>query len=124
MEAEEATNRVESNRRERDAHRHPRRAPPPRQRPTVDRREAAALEQVLRNGTSTMMEPKICRAAPAKPSASTREGGSDALRRYDDNRNGRITSKEARRHAIAPVHRSHPAYRFMRDGDGDGVVCE
>ena len=22
------------------------------------------------------------------------------------------------------VHRSHPAYRYMRDGDGDGVVCE
>ena len=25
-------------------------------------------------------------------------------------------------HGIAPVHRSHPAYRYMRDGDG--VVCE
>ena len=91
---------------------------------TVDGPEAAALEQDLRNCKGTRMEPKICRATPAKPSASTREGGSDALRRYDDNRNGRITSKEARRHAIAPVHRSHPAYRFMRDGDGDGVVCE
>ncbi len=50
--------------------------------------------------------------------------GDDALARYDDNRNGRITCKEARRHGIAPVHRSHPAYRYMRDGDGDGVVCE
>ena len=27
-------------------------------------------------------------------------------------------------HGIAPVHRGHPAYRYMRDGDGDGVVCE
>ena len=27
-----------------------------------------------------------------------------------------------RRHGIAPVPRSHPAYRYMRDGDG--VVCE
>ena len=43
---------------------------------------------------------------------------------YDDNANGRITCAEARRHGVAPVPRSHPAYRFMRDGDGDGVVCE
>ena len=50
--------------------------------------------------------------------------GADALALYDDNRNGRITCKEARRHGIAPVPRSHPAYRFMRDGDGDGIVCE
>ncbi|MYK32308.1 MAG: excalibur calcium-binding domain-containing protein [Boseongicola sp. SB0670_bin_30] len=25
---------------------------------------------------------------------------------------------------MAPVPRDHPAYRFMTDGDGDGVVCE
>ena len=43
------------------------------------------------------------------------------LARYDDGRN---TCNEARRHAIAPVHRSHPAERFMRDGDADAVVCE
>ena len=41
-----------------------------------------------------------------------------------DNRNGRITCAEARRHGIAPVPRGHPAYRWMRDGDGDGMVCE
>ena len=64
------------------------------------------------------------------PSTNAREAGAsapagdDALARYDDNRNGRITCKEARRHGIAPVPRSHPAYRYMRDGDGDGVVCE
>ena len=46
------------------------------------------------------------------------------LAMYDDNGNGRITCKEARRHGIAPVPRGHPAYRYMRDGDGDGVVCE
>ena len=40
----------------------------------------------------------------------------------DDNGNGRITCAEARRHGIAPVPRSHPAYRYMRDGDGE--VCE
>ena len=43
---------------------------------------------------------------------------------YDDNGNGRITCAEVRRHGIAPVPRSHPAYRYMRDADGDGVVCE
>ena len=43
---------------------------------------------------------------------------------WDDNGNGRVTCAEARRHGIAPVPRSHPAYAYMRDGDGDGVVCE
>ena len=48
----------------------------------------------------------------------------NALAMYDDNGNGRITCAEARVHGIAPVHRGHPAYEFMRDADGDGVVCE
>ena len=43
---------------------------------------------------------------------------------YDDNNNGRITCAEARRHNIAPVRSDHPAYPFMRDPDGDGIVCE
>ena len=92
---------------------------------TVDRREAAALERVLRGCASTAMEPLVCQAAPASAGDIGRStGGNDVLDRYDDNRNGRITCKEARRHGIAPVRRSHPAYRHMRDGDGDGVVCE
>ncbi len=48
----------------------------------------------------------------------------DALELYDDNGNGRITCAEARKHGIAPVHRGHPAYEYMRDGDSDGTVCE
>ena len=48
----------------------------------------------------------------------------EALRRWDDNGNGRITCAEARRHGIAPVHRGHPAYPLMYDRDRDGVVCE
>ena len=56
---------------------------------------------------------------PAPP-----DGNGDAITRYDDNRNGRITCKEARGHAIAPVRRGHPAYHYMRGGDGDGIVCE
>ena len=92
---------------------------------TVDRREAAVRERVLRGGASTAMEPMVCQAAPASAGDIGRgTGGDDVLERYDDNRNGRITCKEARRHGIAPVHRSHPAYRYMRDGDGDGVDCE
>ena len=50
--------------------------------------------------------------------------GFDALALYDDNRNGRITCKEARVHGIAPVPHDHPAYPYMDDRDGDGVVCE
>ena len=33
----------------------------------------------------------------------------------DDNRNGPISCREARRHGIAPVARDHAAYPFMRD---------
>ena len=91
---------------------------------TVDRREAAALERVLRGCTNTAMEPMVCRVTPVSAGDTGRGAGAgdDVLARYDDNRNGRSTCKEARRHGIAPVHRSHPAYRHMRDGDG--VVCE
>ena len=91
---------------------------------TVDRREAAALETILSSCGSTAMEPVVC-AVPSSAGAGTAvAGGEDALALYDDNGNGRITCAEARRHGIAPVARSHPAYRYMRDGDGDGVVCE
>ena len=87
---------------------------------TVDRREAAALERVLSGCESTEMIVTASLAIePARPASS-----SDVLALYDDNRNGRITCAEARRHGIAPVPREHPAYPFMRDGDGDGVVCE
>ena len=48
----------------------------------------------------------------------------NALAMWDDNGNGRITCAEARAHGIAPVHQVHPAYQYMRDADGDGVVCE
>ena len=45
---------------------------------------------------------------------------------YDDNDNGngRISCAEARNHSIAPVYSTHPAYPYMTDADGDGVVCE
>ncbi|MXZ71277.1 MAG: hypothetical protein F4Z04_07205 [Acidobacteria bacterium] len=57
-------------------------------------------------------------SAPAAP-----EPVADRLP-WDDNGNGRVSCAEARAHGIAPVRRGHPAYAFMTDGDGDGVVCE
>ncbi len=90
---------------------------------SVDRREAAALERVLAGCGSTAMIVTV----PGEPATAQREApaaSSDALSLYDDNRNGRITCKEARRHGIAPVPRGHPAYTYMYDRDGDGVVCE
>ena len=95
--------------------------------PTVDRREAEALETVLSGCESVALEPLVCHTTTegtAATSATTEPGDGDALSRYDDNRNGRITCKEARAHGIAPVHRGHPAYAYMNDRDGDGVVCE
>ena len=91
---------------------------------TIDAREAAALDTVLAGCASTDLVVYAPSAESAAPAAQLEEGAVDALARWDDNGNGRITCAEARRHGIAPVPRSHPAYEFMRDGDGDGVVCE
>ena len=92
---------------------------------TVDAREARALESVLSGCASTEMVVAEGPGPATKPAQEGTGGGAaDALRRWDTNGNGRITCKEARQHGIAPVRREHPAYRFMRDGDGDGVVCE
>ena len=93
---------------------------------TVDRREAAVLDRILAGCESTALEPIVCSvpSASGAGAASSPASGDDALALYDDNGNGRITCAEARRHGIAPVARSHPAYPHMRDGDGDGIVCE
>ena len=60
----------------------------------------------------------------ARPSDPAGPSDTGALARYDDNGNRRISCKEARRHGIAPVSREHPAYPYMQDRDGDGIVCE
>ena len=99
---------------------------------TIDHAEADAADRVLAGCESTdmtVLAPRASgtatatptRAAPATPSSDTEV---DALALWDDNGNGRITCAEARAHGIAPVHRGHPAYQYMRDADGDGVVCE
>ena len=77
---------------------------------------AAPRDLVFASGKAGSGTTAVPRAAPA--------ASADPLRMWDDNRNGRITCKEARRHGIAPVPRGHPAYPYMFDRDGDGVVCE
>lgn len=97
---------------------------------SVDRREAEALQRVLSQCQSTDMVILNCNEAAAAASSHTSSAQPSskpspaALAKWDDNGNGRITCKEARRHGIAPVSKDHPAYPYMRDGDGDGVVCE
>ena len=90
---------------------------------TIDETEAAALETVLCGCSSVDMVISDTSASP--PTATPYPTPvADALAMYDDNGNGRITCAEARAHGIAPVRADHPAYPYMNDGDGDGVVCE
>ena len=93
---------------------------------TIDRAEAAAVERILTNCPSTAMVRHSARPLSAPPVSPPQSNPAsvDALALWDDNRNGRITCAEARRHGIAPVPKGHPAYRWMWDRDGDGVVCE
>ena len=93
---------------------------------SIDRRERDVLEGILSGCASTEMVVREGRPAPTATPVPVTGGGQtgDALRQYDDNGNGRITCAEARAHGIAPVRRGHPAYPFMDDRDGDGVVCE
>lgn len=76
------------------------------------------LEREAQEARRGLWNPSAAATARSSPGAGT--GGL----RWDDNGNGRVSCAEARRHGIAPVPRSHPAYAYMRDGDGDGVVCE
>ena len=93
---------------------------------SVDPAEAAALEAVLSQCESTKMVLYECgeKSLASQKAAPDNSTHSAVLKKYDDNGNSRISCKEARRHGIAPVSRDHPAYQYMRDGDGDGVVCE
>ena len=92
---------------------------------TIDRAEADAIDRVLAGCASSDMvvlapgtspsgsgDPHFQPLTPMPSPCGTTTG------------NGRITCAEARAHGIAPVHRGHPAYQYMRDTDGDGVVCE
>lgn len=87
---------------------------------TIDRREADALEAVL----SRCSSPELVIDLPMPQLEGEPTSPAEPLELWDSNGNGRITCAEAREHGIAPVPRDHPAYRFMRDADGDGMVCE
>ena len=66
----------------------------------------------------------LLRPRPQTPEEPTPE---EWLDRCDTNDNGRVTCAEARAEACGapiPVTKDHPLYQFMRDGDGDGQVCE
>ena len=84
---------------------------------SIDPREQKALERTLAGGTF----PVLTDSLEVQADSLLEQNPLDL---WDDNRNGRITCAEARRHGIAPVPRDHPAYIYMRDGDGDGWVCE
>ena len=91
---------------------------------TIDRTEADALSTVL-SGCSSFEMVVVAASAQATPTPSpVPSSGVDALAMWDDNGNGQNSCAEARNHGIAPVHRGHPAYPYMNDRDGDGVVCE
>ena len=94
---------------------------------TIDEIEAAALEIVLSGCSSVDMVisaiPHTAIPVPT-PAMSDPTPVTDALAMYDDNGNGHITCAEARAHGVAPVHSDHPAYQYMNDRDGDGIVCE
>ena len=87
---------------------------------TIDRREADALDQVLAGCASTELITFARGEVPATASPAVRVP--EAIAAWDDNRNGRVSCAEARAHGIAPVTRDHPAYPFMRAGDGEGAA--
>ena len=67
-------------------------------------------------------KPRTVTDAPAQMSEPPSDN--DALQQWDDDGNGRISCAEARRHGLAPVHRGHHAYSYMRDIDNNGIVCQ
>ena len=92
---------------------------------SADAREARVLKGILSGCASSEMvvAERPATAAESTPSAASL-GTTDALCWWDTNGNGGTTCKEVRQHGIAPVVWEHPAYQFMRDGDGAVVVCE
>lgn len=74
-------------------------------------------------GGVSLLAVTLASTGPGSPARDALDATSP-LALYDDNANGRITCAEAKAHSIAPVGADHPAYAYMNDRDGDGVVCE
>ncbi len=88
---------------------------------TIDQAEMEAVRDILSDCSSDAMDMTVATSSSGGKGSNSKVS---ALQRWDDNRNGRITCAEARRHGIAPVRQGHPAYRHMNDRDSDGIVCE
>ena len=95
---------------------------------TIDRREAGALEQIFSGCESTEMvfhaDGGAAESADPPDSGNVSPGTVGALARWDDNRNGRICYKEAKRRRTAPVRRGHPALPLHARRGRRRVVCE
>lgn len=92
---------------------------------TMDTREAETAKRVLANCSSSEMVVTEFTPPTPTPVPDVAPVQTDWLARCDSNNNNRITCAEAEACGIShPVPSSHPAYQHMRDGDGDGQVCE
>ncbi|OHU90826.1 MULTISPECIES: excalibur calcium-binding domain-containing protein [Pseudoalteromonas] len=89
---------------------------------SVDRNEAEVLERTL--SACSSFEMIFYPHSELGNSDQEDDKQRSPLEMYDDNNNGRISCSEAKKHKITPVLSQHPAYQFMRDSDGDGIVCE
>ena len=101
---------------------------------TIDQREAEAIDQILDQCAEIEIdcpdvlyaEPLLLTLTPAQQPEEP-QTPEEWLKRCDANGNGRVTCAEARAESCGapiPVTKDHPLYQFMRDGDGDGQVCE
>ncbi|MXX52297.1 MAG: DUF1524 domain-containing protein [Chloroflexi bacterium] len=83
----------------------------------------ARLSQVLSQKPATTS--RTAASQPVSQSPAQQSQATVSQRTVDINGNGRITCKEARAAGLPiPVRKGHWAYYYMRDGDGDGKVCE
>lgn len=93
---------------------------------TIDRQEADVLDAILATCSHSALE-MVFASRPSMPDFTpTPLGGSElyVLPLYDFNGDGVVSCEEARRLGVVPVRRGHPAYPYMDDLDGDGVVCD
>ena len=90
--------------------------------------EEGSLEVVsLHRASNACAVPRAFESAAATPQTPEEPTAEEWLDRCDANDNGRVTCAEERAEACGapiPVTKDHQLYQFMRDGDGDGRVCE
>ena len=98
---------------------------------SMDTREVETARRIWANCSSFEMlvyartEPPSAPPPTLTPVPAVAPVQQDWLDRCDSSGNGRITCAEAGACGLSrPVLRSHPAYQYMTDRDGDGQVCE